>query len=402
MTTTAEAPGPTFLARVASQPLPVLLGIAVGFLGCCVAGRVAARQQPIREFSRFHLGISPEAHYYPTYAQTLNIARQHVRPGKVLVIIAGDSVLHGVGQRASNVWTLHLQRLLGEDHVVLNLAVRAGVPQEFGALVADQLTAEGVPVVLVCRGNQVDWDGHMYRYFFWDAWGKGQVQPDSRRDPWLADFTTAHAKDEKSLELRRRGLVDGAAYAADLWNTVAYKYRATVWTPLKYPKFWEPYRRAVDNDPGATVPFEATHAPANDAAELAILRTIANSGHAAPLMAGEYEAVGQWYKSKFTDRLHDRMLYVFRVDGAYYRVRLRADERARLEEVYRRYGEALRRVGLSAQVIGQNYADKDYFDRSHLSEQGGRRLAEDLAPTIRAMSARLYGTRAAEPEGAKP
>jgi hypothetical protein len=41
--------------------------------------------------------------------------------------------------------------------------------------------------------------------------------------------------------------------------------------------------------------------------------------------------------------------------------------------------------------VGENYAMWDYVDRSHFSEKGGRKLAADLAPTIRAMAAKLYG-----------
>ena len=58
------------------------------------------------------------------------------------------------------------------------------------------------------------------------------------------------------------------------------------------------------------------------------------------------------------------------------------------------------RAGLHAQLIGEDYDERDYADRSHFSEKGGRKLAEDLAPTVRAMSARLYGTN--RTEGAQP
>ena len=33
----------TFLARLARRPVPVLLGLAVGFLGCSIAGRASGK-----------------------------------------------------------------------------------------------------------------------------------------------------------------------------------------------------------------------------------------------------------------------------------------------------------------------------------------------------------------------
>jgi hypothetical protein len=109
------------------------------------------------------------------------------------------------------------------------------------------------------------------------------------------------------------------------------------------------------------------------------------------LREGKYEAVGELYKPGITDRLLDRSLYVVRVDGLYYREKLAPAERERFEDYYRRLGEALRRVGLRTKVIGLDYDKKDYFDRSHLSEKGGEKLAGELAPEIRAMAERLYG-----------
>src|SRR5262249_53483452 len=155
-----------------------------------------------------------------------------------------------------------LQEVLGDDYVVLNLAVRAGCQEEVGALIAEKLTAEGVPLILICCAKPKGWDGSYHRYFFWDAWGKGQLPPEPRRKHWLKyEFATQYADNEKILEQRRSGLVDGAVYSRDLWNYVAYNYCATTWTPLKYPDFWEPYRRLEDDDLGAKVPFEYLNNP---------------------------------------------------------------------------------------------------------------------------------------------
>jgi lysophospholipase L1-like esterase len=392
-----DAP-PTFLARLARRPLPILLGVAVGFLSCCIAGRVAARQQPIQDFTRFHVGITLHSLYYPTYSQTLNLAREHVKPGKTLVIIAGSSVVSGVGQRREHVWSGHLQQLLGDDYVVLNLALPAGSTEEYAGPIAEQLLADGVPVVVICAGTIGQWDGLTYRYAFWDAWGKGLIQPDPRRDSWLAEFGTQYAKDEKRLELRRAGLVDGATYSHDLWNYVAYRYCATVWNPLKYPNVWETYRLSKDTDPGATLPFELCNNPSWDDRILPIIRGSTAKYHA--MEARGDLAFSHLHTVSLPDRLRDRSIHLIHVVGTYYRARVTPAERADYEAMSRRYRDALVRLGLPAHLIGENFAETDYSDAFHLSESGGRKLAEELAPRIRQMNEQLYGKPTVK--GAKP
>jgi hypothetical protein len=384
----------TFLARLARRPVPIFLGVAVGFLSCCIAGRVAARQQSIKFFVRFHQGLTPAAHYYPTYSQALNVARERVKPGKILVIICGDSVFHGTGQRATHIWTIHLQKLLGDDYSVVNLAIPGGVPQEFGIPIAEQLQAEGVPVIVVCRGNIFDWDGYLNRYIFWDAWGKGYIQPDSRRDTWLAEFTTKYAKEQKSLELKHRGRVDGVTYAADLWTHLSYKYCSTVWSPLRYPNFWRPYREVIDSDPGATIDWESRFNPSPDSNEVTLLRRfVALQGTEQFLRGEQDDYLGQRFTSFFPDSLQGRLLLVFRQDNSFYRSRLTPEEQVKQEAIYRRYRDATRKAGFHAELVAENYVPHDFVDMAHLSEQGGEKMAAELAPVIRQMSERLYGQK---------
>ena len=414
---------PTFLTRLARRPFPIFLGLAAGFLGCCVAGRVAARQQPYESFQRFHIGIAPESHYYPTYSQTLNLARAHVKPGKTLVVIGGSSVLYGSGQRGTHVWTRRLQELLGDDYVVLNLAMRAGWPNEFSGLIIEQLVAEGVPLVAVVSGAEFigwgsSWDGYFYRYLFWDAWGKGLLQPEPRREAWLQDgfYETfekqqpadakarrqlAEARD-KALEMRRRGLIDGVTYSSDLWHYLGYRYCGTVWTMFRAKDFWKPHRKFPDTEPGELVPWELSHNPAQDEVHLRILRGVNEYGTNLELHKGKYDHVANQYKTFLPEAIRDRVLFVLRMEGAYYRNRLRPDERAVYEDMFFRISDAVRGVGMNTVVVGQNYGERDYADRSHFNESGGRKLAEDVAPQVRALKEKLYGAKPDAANGEKP
>jgi hypothetical protein len=389
------------IVRLARRPVPVLLGVVTGFLACCVAGRVAAEQQPFQNFVRFHTGIAPDSHYYPPFSQVLNLARERAHTGKILVVVGGNSILNGVGQREKYIWTRYLQEQLGDDFVVLNLALRGNDPCEFGGLVAERLIAEGVPVVFVTSvldgtidvGTRGTWDGFLYRYFFWDAWGKGLVPPDEDRDQWLRDefFTKFHIG-SPDREFRYRGLVDGAVYACDLWNTVAYCYLGTIWSPLKYPLFTQPHRQLPDPDPGETLPFENWNREELVPSELKIVRRRIDSPSSDTLLRGDSDKhFSTAFRKHLPSTLCDRTLFVLRAEGVYYRDRMTAEDQARYRAVSQRLPQALIRGGIHAQSVGENYAMWDYVDRSHFSEKGGRKLAADLAPTIRAMAAKLYG-----------
>src|SRR6202021_434933 len=117
----------------------------------------------------------------------------------------------------------YLQELLGQNYVVLNLALRGTDPFEFGGLVAEKLASEGVPVVFVTvalDGNadvsaDSEWEGRVHKYFFWDAWGKGLLPPDVGRDQWLGDDTSWKTYDGTNRrELQYRALAGGVGYGA--------------------------------------------------------------------------------------------------------------------------------------------------------------------------------------------
>jgi lysophospholipase L1-like esterase len=395
------------LTRLAHRPVPVLMGIVAGFLACCIAGRLAARQQPFENFVRFHPGTAPDSHYYPPFSQVLNLARQRALPGKVMVLIGGNSILNGVGQREAQIWTRRLQELLGDDYTVLNLALRGNWSHEFGGLIAERLVAEGEPVIFVTTslepGASIDWDGNHYRYFFWDAWGKGLLPPDDERDQWLDDtFFKMQPTGSPGRELRYRGLVDGTVYACDLWNTVAYQYLGTVFSPLKYPRFWEAHRKLPDSDPGETLPFEIQNREGLIPAEHNVMLRFARSPLADALLRGESNERATAPYRFIPSTLVDRTLLVYRLGGVYYRERLPPEDLERYLAYNRLVPQVVARNGFHTQLVGEGYTIRDYSDASHFSEPGGRKVAEELAPTIQKMAARLYGTRIPDPGGRKP
>ena len=405
-------PSATFLARLARRPIPVFIGLVVGFAGCCIAGRVAANIQPFEHFTRFHQHIMPTNHYYPSFSQVFNLARERAKTGKVLVVVGGNSIMHGAGQRESELWTRRLQTLLGEDYAVLNLALWGNDPFEIGGLIAERLASEGVHVILVTSaldgnldaGSWAEWEGRVYQYFFWDAWGKGLLPADERREEWLnSESTYKNPRFPLRREMRCHGLVDGLTYAADLWNTVSYRYLATVFTGLKYPDFWEPYCNSPDQDQGDLVPFELRTRVDEISRQLDIVRaSIYCRSAQALLKGGNDETVAAAYRNFLPANLYNRTLLVFRMECIYYREHLTTTEQEHYVAIARRLPEAIGGGGLHVQVVGENYSKQDFADRCHFSEKGGRKLASDLAPSIRAIAAQLYGLNDPNSKGVKP
>jgi hypothetical protein len=405
-------PPVTLLARFARRPVPVLLGVVAGFLGCSLAGRLAAQQQPFENFVRFHRGISPEVNFYPTFSQVLNLARQRVQPGKILVVVGGNSIFHGYGQRESEVWTRRLQELLGERYVVLNLALKGNDPFEFGGLVAERLASEGVPLVFVTislDGNisttaSGEWEGRLYQYFFWDAWGKGLLPPDETRDQWLSDDTSwKNYYGTNRRELRYRGLVDGAVYASDLWNFVGYRYFCSVYSPLKCVKFWDAHRKMTDPDPGSTLPPDRYNREAEVPSSLQIMQSWIHSPTADALLKGEGDDVlAKQYRHFLPTALRKRTLFVFRYENMFNFERLPPDDQEKYRSVIRRLPTVLDGEDFNVRLIGEDYNVQDFIDRSHFSEQGGSKVATDLAPSIRSIAAKLYGNCDADLQGGKP
>src|SRR5438270_788218 len=113
-----------FIERMLA-PYPMFLGVILSFLACCFGGEVISGKNFYVDYERFHIFIGPENSLYPTASQVRAIAKSRLDPDKVAVVIGGNSILYGTGQRAEHVWTKELQALLGDPYQVINFAMRS-------------------------------------------------------------------------------------------------------------------------------------------------------------------------------------------------------------------------------------------------------------------------------------
>jgi hypothetical protein len=88
-------------------------------------------------------------------------------------------------------------------------------------------------------------------------------------------------------------------------------------------------------------------------------------------------------------QFHGRTLVLIPHASPYYVGQLTPEERRVFRALYPATIRAFARAGVSAAEVGRDLATRHYFDGWHPSEEGGRRLAEEVAPLVRALARRL-------------
>jgi hypothetical protein len=379
-----------------ARALVLLLGIAAGFIAAVRAGHQAAGYSKPAQFKRLHQRISPEGSFYPPFAMLENLALARWQPGRTVVIIGGNSVLHGVGQTADELWSLRLQDLLGDRYVVVNLSFRGQYPSEGGALVAESLLKRGIPVVYVANsanGPVARAYESIYDYVFWDARAHDRLLPNTPRDTEL-DYRMKSALPVTRTQLATAELsarLNRTLCFQELWHHVTYRHFSTVWTPVTRERFWTPRDSYPDWEPSAP-PLDQRFRDQFDV-EMLITRG-ASATFAEPDGKGGWRAApGPLHQAEvdieeiFAPPLRPHMLLLLSQSCPYYRDRLTPAERARDTLVFATYEQLWRDHGIACVTAGTDFTAADYRDRIHLSPEGGNKLAQLVAKHIRQLTA---------------
>jgi hypothetical protein len=391
-------------------PRTGLLGVVLGFGLLTLLGRQAARENQHRDFVRFTPWTAPDTKYYPTVNEMRAIVRAQVKPGQVLVIVGGDSVLLGVGQPPAQLWSKRLQDELGAGYCVVNLAFRAAMPTDAGAVVAESLRGEFPRQIYVANAaptQDISPAGSLtYRFLLWEARYKGLLLDDPVRDRAIAVRGTDRDYAAGLTELKLRSALDGLFYFQDLWNDVAYTRASTVWdsyfpgtrgfsAPLQ---FAEPRRNFPDPEPDYLTVTSARRFPVERREiELRTIRT-----YSAPAYETEKAPDGTWRPSAafwqkfqagvseaFPRELKARTLIVTGHAAPNLRQQLPPDEQERDRLVYAQAVAEWEKDGYGALEYGRDFTIDDYGDRTHLTWRGGEKLARQVATKVRAMSTQL-------------
>lgn len=380
------------------SPITVCVGVIAGFVACCLLGRASSQKNIYKNFLRLHPFLEQETSYYPTASQLVAVARAQCPPsaGKKLVILGGNSVFNGSGQKHGELWSRALQEELGDRYQVVNFSAPGAGLVDNGGVIFECLAREYPQTLFVTNtepGYYPAGNRSAYSYLFWDAYYKGLLTNDSRRAQRLA----SEKETPGSRELKLGRHMNSALYFNDLWTDVSYRYVSTVWTSWLKERSFRPRRRLPDwYDKRPPVVAEESEFQQMLPGHLEALR------HRNALSTDRYQqnGVGAWVQTEESLRqdeaqiadllpepLPHRSLVVFTPYNPWFLAHLTDAERARVELSFFNGGRLLEKAGYHVlSTFDRGFVPADFGDTVHLSPAGGRRLAHLVAESIRSMA----------------
>lgn len=377
------------------SPIALCLGVAVGFIGCSIVGRLWSRENIYKSYVRLHPFLEQETSYYPTSSQLAAIARAQCPPtsSKTLVILGGNSVFNGSGQTTDELWSRVLQDELGDAYHVVNFSAPGAGVVDNGAIVFEMLSREYPRLLFVTNtepGYYPPAERSAYSYLFWDAYYKGALTDDADRAARLA--RDPETEDWREFKLGRR--LNGILYFNDLWTGVAYRHASTVWTSwLKERSFrargrlpdWydERYKRKKRKQPNyeqmAPELLAALRARKGIAPER--FRQVANGSWVQTDESLRREA--EQVSALLPKPLTARSIVVFTPVNPWFLDQLTSDERRRAETSSKNATDLFVKAAWRAvPTLEKGFVPTDFVDTVHLKPPGGRRLAGLVAREI--------------------
>lgn len=380
-----------------------LCGLALGFASLSWLGWECGRTDYHPGYARIYPAISPETNYYPTLNEMLAIVRQRCRRDQILVIVGGNSILEGVWQPVADLWSAHLQELLGDRFCVVNFAFRGGSPTDGGAVVAEVLRREYPRQIYIADEapfNGVSSFAHEpYRYIFWQAYFRGLLLHDPARSRDIALYRSTPEGRRVFMEAAISTWFDVALNYRDLWNRACFQDFCTVPSYLGeyFPRLLTPRKAFADDEPDAYDPAfrDRRYPPAAFDTEMTIVRNATGQFYSRDrsgawvLWSVERNQLSKIYPKAFPRSLIARTMILVSQNSPYYRRHLTPEELERDELGYRDAVQLWRDAGYTALEYGRDFSVDDFGDRTHLSKTGGHKLAELLAPQVRELARKL-------------
>jgi len=391
------------VARRWMRPAWFVAGIIAGLAALGFAGHRAAQIDYHPDFVRFDPPITPEGNYYATADELCNLVRGKCRPDQILVIVGGNSILLGVWQPVSDLWSVHLQEALGDQFCVVNLAFRGSMPADGGALIAEMLRKEYPRQIYIADEAPVTAEdpigSETYRFLFWQAYLDDRLLPWPPRAQRAREYLTAFPNWNVAIDTLVREEPDRALHFHEFWNWLGFDHLFTVSTLYapSPPELFKARRTFPDQEPDAGDPeWRALRYPASSQAqELSIVLAGPDFNYrrgadgAWELRSDVRATMARSLADAFPDALKARVLMLIPRSSPHYRAMTTADDRVREDKAFEDTVALWKRAGYDAMQFGRDYNDDDYGDRSHLSKFGGRKLAASVAPEIKALAARL-------------
>jgi hypothetical protein len=360
-------------------PRVFLASIAAGFILASLLGYLSTKRPLFQDFVRIHQLIGSESLFNVTALQVWRLV-EGVPADKVLVIVGGTSRFNGTGQTPAGLWSQRLQQMLGPDYSVINLALRAGSPDQFGSYAAEAMIKEGRKVIYVADimlFYELTGIGSLpaYRYFYYDASSRSLLLKSRSREAVVRAQEESPDTKLELQELYLRALLNRFAFFDDLWNYVGYwQVFLGAWSPLALPSPTEARVRKRDRE--QSVPAGGYYRYYDFEEQVTRYR-----GYARKFEQGRVSAVEKSLKT-LPRPLRIRSIWVTVYNSPYYTTHLTDEEQLIYAGNFAAMDAALRRTGYASLVLGPDWNADDFADGLHLSEQGGRKLAAAVATLV--------------------
>jgi hypothetical protein len=364
------------------HPAFFLLGIVLSMMLLSGLGSILVPPHLIDGFVRFHAGIGPDHKFFATAHDVRAIldSAEAEKPA-VIVIVGGTSVFQGTSQSEPLIWTELLQKALGPNYRVVNLAQRAGRPNDFGNLAAEMLLKEGKSVLYVCDSMTSQFtipiEASFYLKTVFDAWQRGYLLDWPARD---RKMRSALNSPQAAFRSNAWGALADQAFNFDgFWSYIAFEFGGTIWDKYRGLDSIEPLRLLRDPEPPAQ--WHAEHGYPIGPADEQEMQNVRRQIFAEP--AASWPIVRAGVEEQIPMPLRGQTLVVVDLNSPHYLDRLNANDRASVFGQADAMAALLKDMGFAeTTVVAKDFVEADYSDRVHLSVLGGQKLAERIAPDI--------------------
>lgn len=354
--------------------LNFFIGAICSVLLISIMGKETLNKPQFPNLKRFWTYQSPAINFFPTARQVSAWAIQQIQPNQKVIVIGGSSVLLGNGQQVNQTVSSNLQKLLGSDYVVLNLAVRGGASFGQGFYVAAYLKSLGYDVTYVSEMNP----GYVppiqnnppYSYFFWQSYYADII---ARENLSISQSTIRGLTKERIM-----AFLNNRLYFMELANYISYNY-INLNHSLTAGEIWiQPLKKYPDQE--IIIPYEERIlskelAQAFQDRVTAVSRII--------LRSDQLDATANSYRKYLAMNDLSNSVMIFCKDEPTYINNLKPSERENYFNNIINQMNALGRVGVKTAFPCRNLSSKDYADVAHLSPEGARKVAFDLFQVLR-------------------
>lgn len=379
------------------KPRYFFSGVAAGLIACSIAGQFISQHFRYNHFTRFFSSISNTLDFLPVAHELLATAQHKASTNKILVLIGGNSILRGDGQNEDELWSLRLQKKLGNQYQVLNYGFNGAQFTAFGGVAYRILSEYYKKIIFIstCSFSEAtDIDGGKnYGYLFWDAYYKNLFHPNAVEAKQIKRFRSLQLKTNNGIELHLMSYLDSKLYFRNLWNWVGYRYFFTIWNKNAYPLPLQARRHfrdiKVDIESLAATTRKSTERFKGELDGLHALSfaTQVNfkSHHLSNIKQTELH---EMYDQIFSERYRPNTLCIFPTYNPRHISKLSLEEQKAYKILMEDAAVLTNLLGYNTMTT-KNLTPNDYIDHRHPVKSGGNKIADQTAKEIYMIAKKL-------------